>query len=127
MDSERHRGKHVFITGGGSGMGRATALRFAREGAARIYLVEPALITDDYHRTDWTPELRNRQRAVYSEYRERMKQVGGRMNVPVVDVYPRFAADPGKFIFADGIHPNCKGQRIYAEELYRQLRRDLAF
>jgi NAD(P)-dependent dehydrogenase (short-subunit alcohol dehydrogenase family) len=40
MDSERHRGKVVLITGGGSGMGREAALRFAQEGAARIYLVD---------------------------------------------------------------------------------------
>jgi NAD(P)-dependent dehydrogenase (short-subunit alcohol dehydrogenase family) len=40
VDTERHRGKVVFITGGGSGMGRETALRFAQEGAERIYLVD---------------------------------------------------------------------------------------
>ena len=36
----RHAGKVVFVTGGGSGFGRATALRFAAEGAAKVYLVD---------------------------------------------------------------------------------------
>ncbi len=33
-------GKHIFITGAGSGFGRATARRFAEEGAATVALVD---------------------------------------------------------------------------------------
>ncbi|MCC7449535.1 MAG: SDR family oxidoreductase [Anaerolineae bacterium] len=39
--SEKHFvGQHVFVTGAGSGIGRATARRFAQEGAAHVYLVD---------------------------------------------------------------------------------------
>ncbi len=37
---KRFEGKNVFVTGAGSGFGRRTALRFAEEGAARVYLVD---------------------------------------------------------------------------------------
>jgi NAD(P)-dependent dehydrogenase (short-subunit alcohol dehydrogenase family) len=37
---DRHKGKAVFITGGGSGFGRETALRFAREGASSVTIVD---------------------------------------------------------------------------------------
>jgi NAD(P)-dependent dehydrogenase (short-subunit alcohol dehydrogenase family) len=36
----RHVEKNVFVTGAGRGFGRATALGFAREGAAVVYLVD---------------------------------------------------------------------------------------
>lgn len=37
---KRFEGRNVFVTGAGSGIGRRTALRFAEEGARRVYLVD---------------------------------------------------------------------------------------
>jgi len=43
MNSRRFAGKNVCITGAASGFGRATARRFAEEGAANLYLVDLSL------------------------------------------------------------------------------------
>ena len=40
VDSERFRGRNAVITGGGSGFGRATALRLTAEGLEHVFLVE---------------------------------------------------------------------------------------
>ena len=40
MGSQRFEGKRVIVTGAGSGIGRATALRFAAEGAATLLLAD---------------------------------------------------------------------------------------
>lgn len=40
MANNRLKGKITLITGGGSGYGRATALRFAEEGAATVYIID---------------------------------------------------------------------------------------
>ena len=40
MNRQRFTGRNVFITGAGSGFGRATALGFAAEGATNVYLVD---------------------------------------------------------------------------------------
>src|SRR5712692_1801697 len=40
MAEGRLNGKNAVITGGGSGMGQATAHRFVKEGASHIFLVD---------------------------------------------------------------------------------------
>ena len=42
MDTARHADKTVLITGGAGGIGRETALRFAREGASHVCLIDRA-------------------------------------------------------------------------------------
>ncbi|RDI73626.1 Dehydrogenases with different specificities (related to short-chain alcohol dehydrogenases) [Gaiella occulta] len=61
MDTQRHAGRTVLVTGGGSGIGRATALRFADEGAAGVVIVD---------------RLQDRLDAVAAELSQRGTKVG---------------------------------------------------
>ena len=40
VDSTRLKGKNALITGAGSGVGRATAMRFIREGASHVFILD---------------------------------------------------------------------------------------
>lgn len=96
--------------------------RIRDKSRARVFLLTFTTINDDYHRSDWTPELRQRQRQMYDAYRQRMRDVGLEMDVPVVDVCPRFAESTEVLVLPDGIHPSAQGHRVIAEELYRRIR-----
>ncbi len=95
-----------------------------KETRARVYLVLFSTISDDYQRSEWPPEVRERQRRVYDRYRKRMRKVGREMGITVVDPHRRFAESKDSLILPDGIHPNARGMKVYAEKLYEQITAD---
>ena len=92
---------------------------------AKVYLLTFNSVSENYQNSQWSPELRRRQRSVYDEYRHRVLEIASKMKLKSADVYQRFERSGKSLLNPDGIHPNAKGMAVYADELFKQILSDL--
>ena len=92
---------------------------------AKVYLLTFNSVSEDYQNSQWSPELRRRQRSVYGEYRHRVLEIARKMKLKSADVYQRFERSEKSLLNPDGIHPNAEGMAVYADELFKQILSDL--
>ena len=70
-------------------------------------------------------ELDYQSLRIKNAYKEKLKQLSQKYNVPLVDVVSAFNQRGNESLFIDHCHPTKEGHRIIAEEIYKKLIEDV--